>query len=399
MKPPAYALFDTEIGRCAIAWSDRGVLRLQLPEKTDALTAARVTRGVPNVALAKPPRAIARAIASIARLLRGEPVDLGEIALDMTDLPPFHQRVYEASRAIAPGETLSYGELAARAGSPGASRAVGQAMGKNPFAIVVPCHRVLAAGKKPGGFSAEGGVATKARMLAIEGVSLSPAKEAPTLPLFRGRAGHERLGFDPDVAREHLRARDAKLARLIEAVGPFAMRLDDVASTFGALAESIVYQQLTGKAAATIFGRVRTACGEVAPEKMLATTDDALRGAGLSRAKLAALKDLAQKTLDGTVPELGLLRRMGDEDIVDALTHVRGIGRWTVEMLLIFRLGRPDVLPVADYGVRKGFARAFKKRKLPTPKELAVYGEKWRPYRTMASWYLWRANDLEALDA
>jgi 3-methyladenine DNA glycosylase/8-oxoguanine DNA glycosylase len=156
-----------------------------------------------------------------------------------------------------------------------------------------------------------------------------------------------------------------------------------------------VYQQLTGKAAATIFGRVKEACGgEVTPAAILETKDAKLRACGLSGAKLAALKDLANKTIDGTVPALDALHAMDDDAIVEALTHVRGIGRWTVEMLLIFRLGRPDVLPVGDYGVRKGFARAYRKRALPTPKQLAKHGEKWRPYRTVASWFLWRANDL-----
>jgi DNA-3-methyladenine glycosylase II len=122
-----------------------------------------------------------------------------------------------------------------------------------------------------------------------------------------------------------------------------------------------------------------------------------LRGAGLSRAKVAAIKDLAAKTLDGTVPTMARLRRMPDTEIVERLTSIRGIGQWTVEMLLIFRLGRPDVLPASDYGVRKGFARAFGLNgPLPTPKEVIARGERWRPYRTMASWYLWRALELPA---
>jgi DNA-3-methyladenine glycosylase II len=165
---------------------------------------------------------------------------------------------------------------------------------------------------------------------------------------------------------------------------------------FDALAESIAYQQLNGKAAATIWGRVRALYPKskwLDPVKALGTPDEMLRAAGLSRAKTAALKDLAAKTIDGTVPSGRALLQMSDEEIIARLTQVRGIGRWTVEMLLLFDLGRPDVWPVDDYGVRKGFAKTFGKRKLPTPKELMKYGEKWRPYCSVAAWYFWRALD------
>jgi DNA-3-methyladenine glycosylase II len=165
---------------------------------------------------------------------------------------------------------------------------------------------------------------------------------------------------------------------------------------FDALAESIAYQQLSGKAAATIFGRVRALYPKrkwLDPEQLLATSDETLRAAGLSRAKTAALKDLAAKTIDGTVPSGRVLIRMTDDEIITRLTTVRGIGRWTVEMLLLFDLGRLDVWPVDDYGVRKGFAKTFGRRKLPTPKQLMKFGEKWRPYRSVAAWYFWRALD------
>ena len=165
---------------------------------------------------------------------------------------------------------------------------------------------------------------------------------------------------------------------------------------FDALAESIAYQQLSGKAAATIFGRVRALYPKrkwLDPEQLLATSDETLRAAGLSRAKTAALKDLAAKTLDGTVPSGRALILMTDDEIITRLTTVRGIGRWTVEMLLLFDLGRLDVWPVDDYGVRKGFAKTFGRRKLPTPKQLMKLGEKWRPYRSVAAWYFWRALD------
>lgn len=194
----------------------------------------------------------------------------------------------------------------------------------------------------------------------------------------------------------HLASRDARLQAIIEKVGPVRLRLNPRATTFEGLAESIVYQQLTGKAAATIHGRVLALFPQkrARPEAVLGIGDDALRAAGLSRGKILAVRDLAAKVLDGSLPAVGSMRTMADDAIVEQLVKVRGIGRWTAEMLLIFRLGRPDVLPVNDYGVRLGFQLAYRKRRMPTPAELARAGEKWRPFRTAASWYLWRAVDL-----
>jgi DNA-3-methyladenine glycosylase II len=199
-----------------------------------------------------------------------------------------------------------------------------------------------------------------------------------------------------DRAHRHLSASDPRLAALIARSQRYEIKPAVSIRPFDALAESIAYQQLSGKAAATIFGRVRALYPKrkwLDPEKLLETPDERLRAAGLSRAKTAALKDLAAKTIDGTVPSGRALIRMSDDEIIARLTTVRGIGRWTVEMLLLFDLGRPDVWPVDDYGVRKGFAKIFGKRKLPTPKQLMKLGEKWRPYRSVAAWYFWRALD------
>lgn len=200
------------------------------------------------------------------------------------------------------------------------------------------------------------------------------------------------------AALKHLRTSDPQLAELIERIGPFRMEVNETHDLFMALARAIVYQQLHGKAAATILGRV---C-ELFPESgdgcftaadVAACVDEKLRGAGLSQNKMLALRDLSSKTLDGTLPTLDQLLHLDDETIIERLTKVRGIGRWTVEMLLMFRLGRPDVLPVDDFGVRKGYMLAYRKRKMPTPKQLKTYGLRWAPYRSVASWYLWRAAD------
>src|ERR1700751_571228 len=197
-------------------------------------------------------------------------------------------------------------------------------------------------------------------------------------------------------AHQLLRTSHPRMAELIARSRRYNIAPAVSIRPFDALAESIAYQQLSGKAAATIFGRVRALYPKrkkLDPQHLLATPDESLRAAGLSRAKTAALKDLAAKTIDGTVPSGRALLRMSDDAIITRLTQVRGIGRWTVEMLLLFDLGRPDVWPVADYGVRKGFAKTFRKRKLPTPKQLMKDGEKWRPYRSVAAWYFWRALD------
>jgi methylated-DNA-[protein]-cysteine S-methyltransferase len=168
MTAYGFTLFDTAIGRCGAAWSDRGLVGVQLPEAGEAETRARMLQRFPAAAETAAPRKVQLAIDNIVALLCGEPSDLSAIALDMEGLAPFHRRVYEVARTIPPGKTLPYGEVAARAGAPGAARAVGQALGHNPFPIIVPCHRVVSAGGKIGGFSAHGGTATKRRMLAIE---------------------------------------------------------------------------------------------------------------------------------------------------------------------------------------------------------------------------------------
>lgn len=199
-----------------------------------------------------------------------------------------------------------------------------------------------------------------------------------------------------DEAHQHLSASDKRFAELIARSRRYAVGAAKGFRPFDALAESIVYQQLSGKAAATIWRRVRAIYSNpkfLDPAAIIATADDVLRAAGLSRNKTIAIKDLAQKAIDGIVPTPRQLARMSDEEIIERLTQVRGIGRWTVEMLLLFDLGRPDVWPIHDLGVRKGFAKTFRKRKLPTPKELLKLGEKWRPYRSVAAWYFWRALD------
>lgn len=196
---------------------------------------------------------------------------------------------------------------------------------------------------------------------------------------------------------QQLTRADRVLGRLIRKVGPCGLKPRARRSPYETLVRSVVYQQLNGTAAATILGRVKALYRPrrfPRPQDLLETPDDKLRGAGLSRAKTAAIKDIAAKTIEGTVPGSRAIAPLSNEEIIERLTVVRGVGPWTVEMLLIFTLGRTDVLPTTDYGVRKGFAQVYGWKELPTPKELAAFGERWRPHRTTAAWYFWRALEL-----
>jgi O-6-methylguanine DNA methyltransferase len=392
-----YAMFETSLGHCALAWTDEGVTWLQLPEETPDATRARLLAkrpdaGTEEAKLRGAPKWVKDAVARVREHLAGKPQALAEVPLDLSAASELHTRIYRALQAVPPGKTTTYGDLAKLVGSPGASRAVGRAMATNPFPILVPCHRVVAAGGKDGGFSAYGGLVTKEKLLALEGGALRAqaslfAGDGPTLP------------FDWKKAVRTLREADPVLGKLIDRVGDRKLTLKATEGTFAALAESIVYQQLTGKAAATIFGRVRALYpkGKLDPARVLATKDEQLRACGLSGSKLAGLKDLARRAKDGEIPTLAELGKMDDEAIIERLTVVRGIGRWTVEMLLIFRLGRPDVLPLGDYGVQKGFAKTFAKR--GGAGDLAKRAERWRPYRSVGTWYMWRALELGAKPA
>jgi DNA-3-methyladenine glycosylase II len=199
-----------------------------------------------------------------------------------------------------------------------------------------------------------------------------------------------------EAAVKHLTKADKVMARLIKKVGPCLWQPRKQHSPFQSLVHAVVHQQLNGVAAGTILRRVLALYPKKrfpTPEDLLNTPDEKLRGAGLSRAKVAAIKDIAAKTVAGVVPTSRAIKRMEDAVILEQLTSIRGVGPWTVEMLLMFKLGRPDILPATDFGVRKGFALTYGLKDLPTPKELLEHGERWRPYRSFAAWYLWRALD------
>ena len=197
-------------------------------------------------------------------------------------------------------------------------------------------------------------------------------------------------------ALEHLRVQDPVMAGLIAALDPCDLKPIPRRSPFESLVRAVAHQQLHGKAADTILGRFIALVPErrfPRPEDVLRLSEASLRAAGFSRGKIAAIHDIARRTIDGVVPQGSVLSQLSDDEIVERLTQCRGIGRWSVEMLLIFKLARPDVLPVDDFGIRDGFRAAYGRTTAPKPRELLEFGERWRPHRTTASWYLWRAAD------
>lgn len=380
------SLFATSIGLCGITWSRKGLTSVHQPGATPARTRStvRAAGGVAVTDILDAPATVQDAAARIAALLAGSDDDLLSIRLDETGLSPFTRSVFAATRHIPPGSTATYGEIAHDAApGPGlAARAVGRALARCPFAFVVPCHRVVAANGRLGGYGSGDGAATKMRLLLLEA---------------RGRGAASMPPFDLEVAVEHLSAADPLIASAIQQVGSCDFRLRPLGTTVSALCQSIVSQQLHGKAAASIYARLctlfpRPLAGPTA-RGLLQLSDEELRRAGLSGSKAAAMRDLAHRALAGEIPDMATLAGMDDAAVIEALTAVRGIGQWTVEMLLIFRLGRPDVLPIDDFGVRHGFATLQGVGSV-TPKQLAAHGERWRPYCSVASWYLWRIADL-----
>jgi len=205
------------------------------------------------------------------------------------------------------------------------------------------------------------------------------------------------LPYDAARAVRRLRRADSELGTLMDRVGPLRLKRRPSRSTFVALAHAIVHQQLSTKAAGAIWGKLVEQVGhrgQLRPIHVRRAAPEALRSAGLSRAKAAAVADLAERAGRRQLPTITTLDAMADEAIVEALSEVRGVGRWTAEMILLFQLGRPDVLPLGDYGLRRGFGLAFGHDEVPSPEQVAARGERWRPFRSVASWYLWRALEL-----
>ncbi len=371
-------LFDTAIGRCGLAWTARGFDRLLLPAGGADGCAARLARAVPGrPLLERPPAEVSRTLERIQAHLDGRPASLDRAALDLSAASEFARRVYQQLRRLESGQVTSYGALARQVGAPAAARAVGRAMAANPMPLLVPCHRVLTADRRLGGFSAAAGPALKARLLWLEGVVLDP-RHAEAMAQVRRAA--------------------PALGPVIDSAGPFLPRLGPSPAAYDVLVESIVYQQLSMTAAGTIAGRLRRlgpGRGYPRPQQLAGLDDAALRAVGLSRQKVGYLRDLAARVAAGRLrPER--LGRLDDAQVIATLTAVRGLGLWSVQMFLIFHLQRLDVWPVGDLGLRRAVAR-LSGLDADDRAAIAAWGERFRPYRSVATWYLWRSTESGGL--
>ena len=368
-------IFTSPVGPVGLGWTRRGVCRVVFGDMEPTTIAAELQVACQGSAEVKRPAAeVVQTRDRIRGLLRGKPDDLRDIPVDLSGCSEFSRKVLRTLRGVKPGQVITYGRLAARASRPGAARAIGRIMAINPAPIIVPCHRCLGADGSLTGFSTPGGTMLKARLLFIE--------------------GYER---DAEHARgiRHLQNTDPKIRRIIGQVGPYLAVPDKPSPPYDTLVTAIVHQQLSVKAGQTIAGRVRAltpgpACPT--PDQTLRLKPEKLRACGLSNAKVGFVRDLASRVRDGRL-KLGVLRHMTDDEVIAELTKVKGIGVWSAHMHLIFHMGRLDVLPVGDLGLRMAAARLYGLEEYAAPAELTEIAEPWRPYRSIGSYYLWRGLD------
>jgi methylated-DNA-[protein]-cysteine S-methyltransferase len=379
----AFLLLDTPLGPAGLQWSEAGITGLRFGRTQEGLRAQLSLRGAPEAR--QPPPFVRDAVKKLNAHLLGRPQDFASIPLDFSGTSPSFVDVARALRDTPAGRTVHAEVLANRLALPGGPARLRRLLARSPFPVLLPGHRVLDDGGRLGPWG--GGEALHERLLLLESTG------QPGLHAQDGTPDGPRV----EVALAHLRAADSTLGQLIDEVGPYAVTLRRGHSPYEALARSIVGQQITGRAATAILARLASVFGTKGvppPRRILGAKDAQLRAAGLSGGKARAFRDLAAQALAGNVPSWAVLRRWPDERILSTLTEIHGIGRWTVEMVLLFRLGRPDVLPLGDYGVRKGYGRRFTRGRLPSIRELQRRGWRWRPYRSVASWYLWRALEL-----
>jgi len=414
--------FSTPLCNVEIAFTQAGVVSIELDAHRPSTTLLRQgfvgqvdhrpstidNPASPRLRRAGRPSAIPRFVADLEHRVEehfsGAAQDFSSVPIDWTEAVPgdFARRVYEALRTVPAGSTVTYGELARKAGvGNGAARAVARAMATNPLPLLVPCHRVVASNGSLCGFSGGSGVKTKAQILAAEGAEVP--MPSGSVPLFDSL-------FEPyafDLAASWLASRDRLFARLRKDVGPTRLPQEHPGNPFGALVEAVCYQQLAGAAARTIFGKLVVSVGDLVPKAILAAGEARLRSAGLSASKAATILALASDFDSG---RLGAdeLETAPHERLDELLRTVRGIGPWTVQMFSIFHRGLPDVFPPGDLGIRRAVAGLVGKGRKKAPKngsdlrrgtapdvlpvdEVESIGVRWMPYRTVATWYLWRS--------
>ncbi len=377
----AFAVLETPLGPCALEWSEAGVQRLTFGRDADARRQRLVEGGA--VEAKRLPRFVREAVARLRQHLSGRPQDFSAVPLDLSRGSASLRAVSEVLQGTPAGATAEAGALAAGlALSEAQLRAL---LARNPLPVLLPGHRVVGPAGRVGAWG--GGELLHERLLGLESMA------HPPLHARDGQPCAPRV----EEALEHLRRRDPALGDVLQQVGPYRLALRRGHSPYEALARSIVGQQISGRAAQAILLRLASVFGTEGvppPDAIRQAPHRQLRAAGLSAGKARAFRDLAAHALAGEVPGWAVLRRWPDERILDTLMRIHGVGRWTVEMVLLFRLGRPDVLPLGDLGIRKGYARALGRGRLPSTRELQRRGWRWRPFRSVASWYLWRALEL-----
>lgn len=373
--PPGLHVFDTFLGLVGLAWNTRGVCRLEIGHPSAEATLAALQHHCPDMRGVRPLPPAAKEVAQrIKAHLKGQTDDLANIPVDLTHSSDFSRQVLRQLRRVKPGKVITYGQLADKCQRPGAARAIGRIMGANPVPVIVPCHRCVGANGSLTGFSAAGGTGLKARLLHAEGFVRNT---------------------DHAAGLAHLQKVDKKLGRIIKKVGPYLAEPEHPTPAYDTLVRAIVHQQLSVKAGQTIAGRARDLTPGPhfpTPAEMLAIDPLKLRACGLSHAKTSYVRDLAARVDDGRL-KLNKLRHLSDIEVITTLTEVRGIGVWSAHMHLIFHLGRLDILPVGDLGVCAGAAKLYGLAEYATPAQLTELAEKWRPYRSMGSWYMWRLLD------
>ncbi len=371
---PGRIVFPTKTGFVGLGWTTAGVrnLILGLTEENTVTALEKSCSDLP--AVRRPSGHATLLVKRIKSHLGGRNDDFLDVPVQYPRIGEFSGKVLRRLRKVPPGKVVTYGQLAALCGKPAAARAVGSIMGANPVPLIVPCHRCLGKDGSLTGFSTEGGIEFKARLLFREGYVANEEHAA-------------------GIA--HLRRVDPVLRRIIQVAGPYRALPDKAKPAWESLVTAIVHQQLSVKAGQTIARRVRELTSGPrlpSPAEVLKMKHEDLRAAGLSNQKVSYIQDLAAKVDSGEL-NLNRLRRLTDEEVITELIKVRGIGRWSAQMHLIFHLGRLDVLPTGDLGLQIAAARGYGFDEYATAAQLEEIGAKWAPYRSMASWYLWRGLD------
>jgi AraC family transcriptional regulator of adaptative response/methylated-DNA-[protein]-cysteine methyltransferase len=368
-----FAIGQCSLGAIIVAATDKGLCHIAIDDDPDVLLRELQDR-FPKAELVGDDPAFDTWIAQVIGFVEVPTIGLN-LPLDIRGTA-FQQRVWQALRTIPPGSIVSYTDVAEHLGIPKSVRAVASACAANTLAVAIPCHRVLRSDGALSGY--RWGLERKQSLLQRE--------FKPQLP--------EHLR---NPATEHLAACDPAWFALINKVGLCRMEQKSEREPYQALVRSVAYQQIHGRAAAAILGRfIALFPGQDFPDPaaVLKVDDATMRACGFSASKTATIREIAQKTLDGVVPSRAEAEKLSDDELIARLTSLRGVGRWTVEMLLMFSLAREDVLPIDDFGVREGWKVIKGLERQPKPKELGEVGLAWAPHRSTAAWYLWRAADL-----